>query len=309
MPSTYTQNLGVEKPGTGEQTGTWGDTANRNFDVFDRAINGVVTLSLSGTSSTLTTTDGALSDGQYKILALAGTPSGAHTITISPSDAQKLYFVLNTSGQSVIFTQGSGGNVTIANGDTKIIYSDGAGAGAAVVDVTAQLAMSSPNITGGSITGITDLAVADGGTGVSTLTGIVKGNGTSAFSAAVAGTDYQVPITGGASSITTTDLTASRALVSDGSGKVAVSGTVTSTELGYIGTLTSDAQTQLDAKAPAASPSFSGTITITGGTNNWTAVASGTTLTFSYNGVARMQLDGSNGNLVVTGDVTAFGTL
>lgn len=36
----------------------------------------------------------------------------------------------------------------------------------------------------------TDLQVLQGGTGVSTLTGIVKGNGTSAFSAAVAGTDY-----------------------------------------------------------------------------------------------------------------------
>lgn len=38
------------------------------------------------------------------------------------------------------------------------------------------------------------LGVANGGTGVATLTGIVKGNGTSAFSAAVAGTDYQAPI-------------------------------------------------------------------------------------------------------------------
>ena len=38
-------------------------------------------------------------------------------------------------------------------------------------------------ITGGSITGITDLAVTDGGTGASTLTGYVKGNGTSAFTA------------------------------------------------------------------------------------------------------------------------------
>lgn len=45
-------------------------------------------------------------------------------------------------------------------------------------------------ITGGSVTGITDLVVADGGTGVGTLTGLVKGNGTSPFSAAVAGTDY-----------------------------------------------------------------------------------------------------------------------
>lgn len=48
-------------------------------------------------------------------------------------------------------------------------------------------------ITGGSITGITDLAVADGGTGASTLTGVLKGNGTSAFTAATAGTDYVAP--------------------------------------------------------------------------------------------------------------------
>ena len=41
----------------------------------------------------------------------------------------------------------------------------------------------SVTITGGSITGITDLAVTDGGTGVSTLTGYVKGNGTSPFTA------------------------------------------------------------------------------------------------------------------------------
>jgi hypothetical protein len=39
----------------------------------------------------------------------------------------------------------------------------------------------------------TDLEVANGGTGVSTLTGIVKGNGISAFSAAVEGTDYYAP--------------------------------------------------------------------------------------------------------------------
>jgi hypothetical protein len=49
------------------------------------------------------------------------------------------------------------------------------------------------SITGGTITGITDLAVADGGTGASTLTGIIKGNGTSAFTAATAGTDYVTP--------------------------------------------------------------------------------------------------------------------
>ncbi len=167
MPSTYTSNLGIELPADGEQDGVWGDIVNDNMSILDRAINGSISLSLSGTSSTLTTTDGALSDGQYKLLVLAGSPSGTHTITISPNDAQKIYFVRNTTAQSVVFTQGSGGNVTIATGDSGIIYSSGGGAAAAVVNITNDFAMSSVKITGGSITGITDLAVADGGTGAS----------------------------------------------------------------------------------------------------------------------------------------------
>jgi hypothetical protein len=167
MPSTYTSNLGIELPADGEQDGVWGDIVNDNMSILDRAINGSISLSLSGTSSTLTTTDGALSDGQYKLLVLAGSPSGTHTITISPNDAQKIYFVSNTTAQSVVFTQGSGGNVTIATGDSGIIYSSGSGAAAAVVNITNDFAMSSVKITGGSITGITDLAVADGGTGAS----------------------------------------------------------------------------------------------------------------------------------------------
>ena len=40
------------------------------------------------------------------------------------------------------------------------------------------------------------LVVASGGTGAKTLTGIVKGNGTSAFTAATAGTDYLAPPSG-----------------------------------------------------------------------------------------------------------------
>lgn len=63
----------------------------------------------------------------------------------------------------------------------------------------------------------------------------------------------QDTITGGASTITDDNLTANRALVSNGSGKVAVS-EVTSTELGYLDGVTSNVQTQLN-KIPAASTS------------------------------------------------------
>jgi cytoskeletal protein CcmA (bactofilin family) len=84
--------------------------------------------------------------------------------------------------------------------------------------------------------------------------------------------------------------------------------TPTAAEINYVSGVTSAIQTQIDTKAPSASPTLSGTITVTGGTQSWTAVASGTTLTFAYNGVNKMKLD-SDGNITVIGNVTAYGTV
>jgi hypothetical protein len=123
MASSYTANNGIEKIGTGEQAGTWGATTNTNFDILDRAINGVGAITLSGTTHTLTTTDGALSDGHFKVLVFGGTLSSTNTVT-------------NTSGsQSIIIKQGSGATVTVGNGKTAIVYADGAGSGAAVAQI------------------------------------------------------------------------------------------------------------------------------------------------------------------------------
>lgn len=58
-------------------------------------------------------------------------------------------------------------------------------------------------------------------------------------------------IDGAASTITDSNLTANRALISNGSGKVDVSA-VTSTELGYLDGVTSNIQTQLNSKLSAA---------------------------------------------------------
>ena len=79
-------------------------------------------------------------------------------------------------------------------------------------------------------------------------------------------TSKQDKIVGGASTITDDNLTANRALVSNSSGKVAVSA-VTSTELGYLDGVTSNVQTQLDSKlseAPVQSVnSKTGAVTLT----------------------------------------------
>lgn len=76
-----------------------------------------------------------------------------------------------------------------------------------------------PNLNASKITAGT-LPVARGGTGVSTITGLVKGNGTTAFTAAVAGTDYVIPsgsITGNAGTATT--LATSRTFTIGSTGK------------------------------------------------------------------------------------------
>jgi len=136
MPSTFTNNLGVEKPGDGEQAGLWGDTANTNYDILDRATNGVVSIPLTGATYTLTTSNGILSEGQYAALLFTGTPGATCTVTISPNTAQKTYLVRNGTNQTVIITQGSGGNATIPSGRAAAIACSGGGATAAVFDIT-----------------------------------------------------------------------------------------------------------------------------------------------------------------------------
>jgi len=177
MASTYTSNLGVEKIGAGEQAGTWGNTTNNNLDIIDRAVNGVGAITLSGTSHTLTTSDGTLSDGGFKVLVLGGSPSGTNTITISPNDQDKVYIVQNGTSQTATFTQGSGGNVSVAAGSKKIIFADGAGSGAAVTDVTDALDVATLRLAGTAVSSTaTELNIVDGDTSAGT-TAVAAGDG------------------------------------------------------------------------------------------------------------------------------------
>ena len=136
MTSSYTVNQGIEKPAAGDQSGTWGATVKTNMDIIDRVVSGVGALTLTGSTTTLTTTDGSLTDGMYRVLVLgdSGDLGSNNTITISPNDQDKLYLVYNnlTANRSAIFSQGSGANATVENGETAWIYADGAGSGAAV---------------------------------------------------------------------------------------------------------------------------------------------------------------------------------
>jgi hypothetical protein len=140
MPSTFTTS-GVELIADGEQSGAWGQTTNVNLQIIDRMTSQAGTITLSGTTHTLTVSNGTLSDGQYNVLVFAGSPSGTNTVTINPNTAQRTFFVRNTTAQSVVLTQGSGGNVTVLAGTARIVYSNGAGAGAQVFDITNTMAV------------------------------------------------------------------------------------------------------------------------------------------------------------------------
>lgn len=107
---------------------------------------------------------------------------------------------------------------------------------------------------------LSTVPIAKGGTGATTAAGALKNLGVTATAAELNYVDgvtsniqtqinsKQAAITGGATTITSSNLTANRALVSNGSGKVAVSA-VTSTELGYLDGVTSNIQAQLDSKS------------------------------------------------------------
>ena len=205
--ATYTTISGIKKIATGDESGTWGTSTNTNFDIIDRISAGVGDITLSGTTHTLTTSDGSASDGQYHVLLLGGSPSGTNTITVAPNDAKRMYFVKNNSGQSAIFSQGSGANVTVANGASAIIYCDGAGAGAAVVDLGASLPLS------GALLAASNLSdVANAGTSRTNL-GVAIGSNVLAYDA-----NLQAFVT--ALTLPTSDGSNGQALVTNGSGTI-----------------------------------------------------------------------------------------
>jgi hypothetical protein len=140
--ATYVNDLRLKEIGTGESSGTWGTETNVNLELIGEAL-GYATEGITTNADTHTTTvaDGSTDPGRAMYIKYTGTLDSACTITIAPNTMSRVHLIENaTSGsQNIIISQGSGANVTIPAGDVKVVYLDGAGSGAAVVDAFASL--------------------------------------------------------------------------------------------------------------------------------------------------------------------------
>ena len=142
--ATYVNDLRLKEIATGDESGTWGTSTNTNLELIAEAFSfGTEAITTNADTHTTTIADGATDPGRSIFLKYTGTLDSACTITIGPNTVSKLWLIENaTSGsQNIIISQGTGANVTIANGQTKAIYSDGAGSGAAMVDAFQDLSI------------------------------------------------------------------------------------------------------------------------------------------------------------------------
>jgi hypothetical protein len=210
--------------------------------------------------------------GSYGTLIVTQDATGNRTITL-PTTANKVLGSASTTTIALSTTANAKDILNFYYDGTNCYWNIGQGYGTAAPSVVTNLA------TGVSGT----LPVANGGTGAATLTGLVKGNGTGAMTAAVAGTDYVAPsgsITGNAANVTGTV-----AIANGGTGATTATG----------------ALTNLGA-APIASPTFTGTPaapTATAGTNT-TQVATTAFVTNALSSAGLPTQTGNSGKFLTT---------
>ena len=188
--ATYVNNLRLKEITTGDEDGTWGTSTNTNLELIADSL-GYNTQDCFGSDGNQTTTvaDGSADPARalyFKVTSTA-TLSTTRELTIAPNTVSRVMWIENatTGSQTITIKQGSGATVNIPTGQTKVLYLDGAGAGAAVVDANANVAAD----------GVTSVA----GTGTVnglTLTGTVTSTGNLTLGGTLSGVSLTAAVSG-----------------------------------------------------------------------------------------------------------------
>ena len=136
--ATYVNNLRLKEITTGDESGTWGTTTNTNLELIGEALGFGTRAIANASTDNITVADGSSDSDRAMYLKLTGGGQ-ACTVTLLPNTVSKLWFMENGTNSALTFTQGSGANVIIPSGDTKLIATNGGGSGAIVYDVFASL--------------------------------------------------------------------------------------------------------------------------------------------------------------------------
>lgn len=191
MASEYSPLLRLELMRTGEKDGQWGTITNTNLsNILEQAIAGTVSVSITGVASaiTLTSSNGASDQARTAILLITGT--NASPISIIAPASSKLYFVKNSSNQTITIKTSVSTGVPIAAGASRFVFYDTSASDFALgpssnVTGTVTSVAINPQSTGLTFTGgpITTsgtflvggtLAIANGGTGETTQGGAIN---------------------------------------------------------------------------------------------------------------------------------------
>jgi hypothetical protein len=144
MAVIYSSDLKLSIISTGTEAGVWGQITNTNLYLLQQAIGGYQAISIAGgaQTTTLTMSDGAISNARNAVIKLTGTITGNQVVTI-PTGIEKTYIVSNgtTGAFTVEFKQAGGTGTTFSTTDKgiKILFADGTN----IVDVNSNFSASS----------------------------------------------------------------------------------------------------------------------------------------------------------------------
>ena len=132
--ATFVNDLRLKEIATGDEAGTWGTSTNTNLELIGEAMGVGAEAVANASTHTITMADGAADQFRSTFLRLTGGGQ-ACTVTLAPNTLSHTWIMRNETAAALTLTQGSGANVVIAAGQTKIVATDGAGSGAIVYEM------------------------------------------------------------------------------------------------------------------------------------------------------------------------------
>jgi Chaperone of endosialidase len=164
MVSSYTPNKNLEKPGNGDYVDTWNIPVNGDMNIIDAAFGGTFGVALTNSNVTLTQ-----ANCQNVNIVLTGLLSANVTIFF-PAAVSGFWIVINnTTGPYSVTLASAGGSpgtsVTLEQTLSALIWSDGSNIRFGDDDRTALIAGNGISIVGSTISIVSPVSVANGGTG------------------------------------------------------------------------------------------------------------------------------------------------